>query len=48
MKLYAMAQAFTEQIQRPDMASLTFEERFGLLVDCQMTDVEIPVEIVCI
>lgn len=40
MKLSAMAQAFTEQMQRPDMASLTFEERFGLLVDCQMTDLE--------
>jgi DNA replication protein DnaC len=40
MKLTAMAQAFAEQMQRPDMASLTFEERFGLLVDQQMTDLE--------
>jgi DNA replication protein DnaC len=40
MKLTAMAQAFTEQMQRPDMASLSFEERFGLLVDCQMTELE--------
>jgi hypothetical protein len=40
MKLTAMAQAFTEQMQRPDMASLTFEERFGLLVDHQMTELE--------
>lgn len=40
MKLTAMAQAFTEQMQCPDMASLTFEERFGLLVDHQMTDLE--------
>lgn len=40
MKLTAMAQAFTEQTQRPDMASITFEERFGLLVDHQMTELE--------
>ena len=40
MKLTAMAQAFNDQMQRPDMASLTFEERFGLLVDCQMTELE--------
>ena len=40
MKLTAMAQAFTDKMQRPDMASLTFEERFGLLVDCQMTELE--------
>ena len=37
MKLTAMAQAFTEQLCRPDLANLSFEERFGLLVDCQMT-----------
>lgn len=40
MKLSTMAQAFAEQMQRPDMASLTFEERFGLLVDQQMTALE--------
>ena len=40
MRLTAMAQAFMEQMQRPDMASLTFEERFGLLVDQQMADQE--------
>ena len=40
MKLSAMAQAFSEQMQQPDLASLTFEERFGLLVDQQMTDLE--------
>ena len=40
MKLNAMAQAFTEQMQQPDMASLTFEERFGLIVDNQMTELE--------
>jgi len=37
MKLTAMAQAFTEQLCRPDLANLSFEERFGLLVDSQMT-----------
>ena len=36
MKLFAMAQAFKEQLERPDMAALTFEERFGLLVDHQL------------
>lgn len=40
MKLPAMAQAFADQMQRPDMASLSFEERFGLLVDIQSTDLD--------
>ena len=40
MKLSAMARAFTDQMQCPDMASLSFEERFGLIVDYQMTDLE--------
>lgn len=40
MRLSAMAKAFAEQMQRPDLAGLAFEERFGLLVDCQMTDLE--------
>jgi len=40
MKLYAMAKAFDEQLQCPDMLSLSFEERFGLLVDRQVTDLE--------
>lgn len=40
MKLSAMAKAFAEQMQRPDMTSLTFEERFGLIVDYQMTEIE--------
>jgi IstB-like ATP binding protein len=35
-----MAKAFADQIQRPEMASLTFEEHFGLIVDYQMTDLE--------
>jgi len=40
MKLTAMARAFANQMQSPDMAQLSFEERFGLLVDYQMTDQE--------
>ena len=40
MKLTAMARAFTDQMQCPDMAQLTFEERFGLIVDYQMTYLE--------
>ncbi len=35
-----MAKAFVDQMQCPDMASLSFEERFGLIVDYQMTDLE--------
>jgi DNA replication protein DnaC len=33
LKLSGMAEAFKEQIRRPDMSSLTFDERFGFLVD---------------
>ena len=33
MKLYAMADAFKEQLQQPDMNELAFEERFAFLVD---------------
>ena len=40
MKLAAMARAFADQLQCPDMTSLSFEERFGLIVDYQMTDLE--------
>jgi DNA replication protein DnaC len=40
MKLSAMARAFADQMQCPDMAQLCFEERFGLIVDYQMTDLE--------
>jgi DNA replication protein DnaC len=35
MKLTGMADAFTEQLQQPDLNELSFEERFGLLVDRQ-------------
>ena len=40
MKLSAMAHAFSEQMLQPDMSSLTFEERFGLIVDYQMTELD--------
>lgn len=40
MKLSAMAKAFADQMRAPDMAALTFEERFGLIVDLQITDLE--------
>lgn len=40
MKLAAMAKAFADQMQCPDMMQLTFEERFGLIVDYQITDLE--------
>lgn len=35
MRLNGMADAFAEQLQQTDMAELSFEERFGLLVDRQ-------------
>ncbi len=35
--LAAMAQAFQEQMNCPDMTALSFEERIGLIVDFQMT-----------
>jgi DNA replication protein DnaC len=35
MKLYGMAEAFREQIDTAGSSQLTFEERFGLLVDRQ-------------
>jgi DNA replication protein DnaC len=40
MKLGAMADAFTAQLHCPDMARLSFEERFGLIVDSQMTAID--------
>ena len=40
MKLSVMAEAFRAQLADPNMASLTFEERFGLIVDRQMTALE--------
>ncbi len=37
MRLRAMAEAFIEQLSDPEMAQLSFEERFSLLVDRQWT-----------
>ena len=37
LKLDGMARAFDEQLALPAAASLAFEERFGLLVDCEIT-----------
>ena len=33
MRLGAMDQAFHQQTEDPNMANLSFEERFGMLVD---------------
>lgn len=35
MRLTGMAEALAEQLQQPDVSELSFEERFGLLVDRQ-------------
>ena len=37
MKLSGMADAFQEQLQQPSLSPLSFEERFGMLVDRQWT-----------
>lgn len=37
MRLGAMAQAFKTQMSDPNMADLSFEEHFGLLVDHEWT-----------
>jgi hypothetical protein len=37
MRLTAMANAFREQMNTPDMDSLSFEERIGLLTDIEWT-----------
>lgn len=37
MKLHGMAEAFQEQIETADSSQLSFQERFGLLVDRQWT-----------
>jgi len=37
MKLRAMANQFKEQLTNPDITALSFEERFGLLVDAEYT-----------
>jgi len=38
LKLGAMAQALTEQAQLPEINSLSFEERLGLLIDYEITE----------
>jgi DNA replication protein DnaC len=40
LRLHGMSQALVEQLQMPDIAALTFEERFGLLVDRELTERE--------
>jgi DNA replication protein DnaC len=40
MKLFGMRDAFAEQLELPTYASLSFEERFGMLVDREWTDRE--------
>jgi DNA replication protein DnaC len=35
MRLTAMADALREQIQKPEYANLTFEERIGLIIDVE-------------
>jgi DNA replication protein DnaC len=37
LKLFGMTEAFKEQLQQPAIHDLSFEERFGLLVDRQWT-----------
>ncbi|MBE3088392.1 MAG: ATP-binding protein [Chloroflexi bacterium] len=37
LKLTGMAEAFTDQLNQPDLDRLSFEERFGLIVDRQWT-----------
>jgi DNA replication protein DnaC len=38
LRLYGMAKALAEQARLPDITSLTFEERLGLLVDRERTE----------
>ena len=35
MKLSTMAAKFAWQLEKPDMQALSFEERFGMLVDAE-------------
>ena len=37
LKLSGMAEAFKEQLQQPSLHSVSFEERFGMMVDRQWT-----------
>jgi hypothetical protein len=38
LKFFGMAKAFEEQMNSPEFESLCFEERFGLLVDREVTN----------
>jgi DNA replication protein DnaC len=38
LKLHGMAHAFEEQLQMPEIRSLSFEERLGLLVEREATE----------
>jgi DNA replication protein DnaC len=38
MRLYAMADACRHQLEQPDITALSFEERFGLIVEHEWTD----------
>jgi DNA replication protein DnaC len=40
MKLHGMARGFQEQLIRPASGNLSFEDRFGMLVDMEVTDRE--------
>lgn len=40
LRLFGMARALNDQLQLPDCAQLSFEERLGLLVDREATDRE--------
>src|SRR5215475_2867782 len=40
LRLTGMSQALVAQLQMPDIAALTFEERLGLLVDRELTERE--------
>jgi len=37
LRLFGMLRALTDQLQMPECSSLSFEERLGLLVDCEAT-----------
>jgi len=38
LRFRGMLNALEEQLQMPDIGSLTFEDRLGLLIDREMTD----------
>lgn len=38
LKLFGMAQSFDEQCAHPEVQGLSFEERFGLMVDRELTE----------